>query len=337
MSSAMPNPIVTRHRFLHMTQPLPLPTSRGSSPQGSAQVLQLPFFFIVPARLLPSACQHQVSTNHLRDSHLILPPSLGDPAITVDDNAAFSNFDMAPDMVQILYKLRFVVSSMREPGKYDRDILGEASKPIRLLPFIEQSPPMVVNHSDPEYCLGLQTLLRKSVFKPSKYGRVSVSAQEPRGVKIQFDGVRFSSLQTSTILKLHFEALVTAAQPPKLDTLTTKLEAVTYYGSAPYSSRPARAEAIHDFQRSVYHETLKFPQRSLASVPWQPENQSFYAQIVVPVCLPSNKLLVPTFESCFISRQYILLLSVTMQQSASGLKTMKLRLPFQIFHVDSSG
>jgi hypothetical protein len=134
------------------------------------------------------------------------------------------------------------------------------------VPFIEESPPMTVDHSDPEYNFETQIVIRKSVFGLSKCGRVSMRAEQPGGAKIVLSGVGLSLLQTSTSLNLHFAALSTAAQPPKLDMLTTKLEAITYYGSAPYSSRPCRAEALQDPKRSVYHETLKLPQRTLESV-----------------------------------------------------------------------
>ncbi len=75
---------------------------------GSDEAFQLPFAFVVPGQLLPSAGQNEISTDNLRDNHLILPPCLGRPANidTAEGLTEFLAFDMTPEMAQIVYELR---------------------------------------------------------------------------------------------------------------------------------------------------------------------------------------------------------------------------------------
>ena len=69
---------MTKQPFLELYQPIPLPSIENEGPHA------VPFTFIVPEQLLPSSYGHEYRESLVKDSHLRLPPSLGDSALASD-------------------------------------------------------------------------------------------------------------------------------------------------------------------------------------------------------------------------------------------------------------
>src|SRR3954469_18309883 len=100
-----------KNRFLTLRQPINesnFPTPRIFE---AGRAYRFPFTFTIPSQLLPKACSHNVVSDQIRENHLLLPPSIGDP-----DLAGFGSTlldDLAPDMSRITYAIQVKIAQMR--------------------------------------------------------------------------------------------------------------------------------------------------------------------------------------------------------------------------------
>jgi hypothetical protein len=327
---------------------------------------QFPFTFTVPTQLLPKSCSHKVSSDHVRDCHLMLPPSLGDP-----DLAGFGGTlldDLAPEMSKIMYVIKVRIAQQR--GTEGIGILGEKSKKVRIKPALIEQPPLNIDGND-EYRPRQEKSVKKGLFK-GKLGTLSARTIQPNALVIP--GARTTDnkpITTMAKLLLRFDPTDEINAPPKLGSLATKLKVMTYYASTQRQSFPTRFTVGFDVSQGAYLESVPLSTLCIASAQWEkhpatsnPQNDeplerrdsgisdcsatsradaafaagvlpasknykngTFYtAQILVPVTLPTNKNFIPTFHSCLVSRTYTL----GMQFTAHGGASMNLKIPVQI-------
>jgi hypothetical protein len=354
------------HRFLVLRQPIAesdFPTPRIFE---AGRTYQFPFTFTIPAQLLPRSCSHQVSSDHVRDCHLMLPPSLGDP-----DLAGFGGTlldDLAPAMSKITYVIKVRIAHQR--GSDGISILGEKSKKVRIKPALIEQPPLNID-GNTEYRSRQDKTVRKGLFK-GKLGTLSARTIQPTPLVIP--GARTTGappITTMAKILLRFDPSDEACAPPKLGSLATKLKVSTYYASTPRQCFPNRKTIGFDASQGAYSENVALSNLCIASAHWEkqpatanPETQedierrdsgisdcstasnteatfaagilppsdgykngTFYTtQILVPITLPMNKNFIPTFHSCLVSRTYTL----GMQFSARGGATINLKIPLQI-------
>jgi hypothetical protein len=354
------------HRFLVLRQPIDeadFPTPRIFE---AGRTYRFPFQFTLPAQLLPKSCSHKVSSDHVRDCHLALPPSLGDP-----DLAGFGGTlldDFAPEMAKVLYAIRVRIAHQR--GTDGISILGEKSKKVRVKPALIEQPPLNVDGNN-EYRPKQEKTVRKGLFK-GKIGTLSARSIQPKALVIP--GARTTEnkpITTMARLLLRFDPSDENNSPPRLGSLATKLKVSTYYASSPRQNLPSRMTVGFDVSQGAYSENVALSNLCIASAQWvkhsaafNPEteedaerrdsgisdcstasstdaafaagilpasedykNGTFYtAQVFVPVTLPLNKNFIPTFHSCLVSRTYTL----GMQFSVHGGASLNLKVPIQI-------
>lgn len=335
--------------FLRLLQPLDMSAFSRPRVIRAGQTYKFPFTFVIPQKLLPQSCEH------VHDAHLNLPPSLGDP-MTASLNKALLD-DMAPEMSVITYAIRVRITIGRgTTGK--PIIMAENSKKLRIVPTVDEEPPLVMyGDVKDDYVLRKEKEIKKGLFK-SKLGTLTMESQQPKSLRLP--AVRSNNscpITTMATVKVRFDPSEEGAQPPRLNTLSAKLKASTFFSSVPMSELPSQAtESPYDSSRGVFVQSVPLSSRCVASAQWErhyasasdkslavpaiPKSCSshvrniFYtAQILVPITLPrSCKVFVPTFHSCLVSRVYSLGLQLSIQSPSPNITnpSLQLKLPIQI-------
>ena len=253
------------HRFLALRQPLS--DSDFPSPRifEAGKTYRFPFAFTIPAQLLPKSCTHPVVSDQVRDTHLQLPPSLGDP-----DLAGFGNTlldDLAPDMSKIVYGIKVRIAHQRVPDGH-MTILAERTKKVRVKPAFEEQAPLNIDGND-EYRPAQTKKIRKGLFK-GRLGTLSAQTVQPRPLVIP--GARTSNnkpIATVAKVVMRFDPADASSAPPKLSTLATKLKVSTHYASCPRQRFPARCTLGFDMTQGIYSESVPLSTLCIASAQWE--------------------------------------------------------------------
>lgn len=327
---------------------------------------KFPFTFNVPERLLPKACTHDVVADHVRDQHLMLPPSFGDPDLSGFGSTLLD--DLAPEMSKITYGVKVRIA---QRGLTDNliHILAERTKKVRVKPAFEEQAPLNLDGND-EYRPKQEKTIKKGLFK-GKLGTLAAQTIQPRPFNIP--GARTSDnkpVTTVAKLVLRFDPAEEGVQPPALSSLHTKLKVSTFYATTSRHTLPSRTHLALDMSQGVYAENVALNSLCITMAKWEehtaasnpaPERPTrrdsgisdctmesdsantfatgilapssnyksgtFYtAQILVPVTLTDKKNFIPTFHSCLISRTYTLGLQIAPQ----GGSNISLKVPVQI-------
>lgn len=347
--------------FLELKQPIDAAASPEDRVIRAGQPYKLPFMFVIPEHLLPQACRHAVDNDQVREAHLSLPPSLGDP-MAPGDGGIFMD-DLAPDMSTVSYAVKVRITRNRESdGK--AVILADVAKKVRVIPAYDEHPPLnVPAGKDDDYSMRKEKDLKKGIFK-GKLGRLTAEAVQPRSLRLHAPRSESSCrVTTMATLNLRFDPAEESAQAPKVGQLVTKLKAATFFASAPTQEIPSNSAAFRfDSRRGLFVETVNLSSRNVESVQWEKHTATSYpdrvnsvhsissavsipdpscayigrtyytSSIIVPVTLPENKSFVPTFHTCLMSRIYLLDFSLSVHTPGTSVTapTMHLKVPVQV-------
>lgn len=366
VASSAPASVRTQayHNFLKLTQPIDEAAFPEDSTFKENRSYRLPFTFVVPEKLLPHSCTHQTHNPSIQTAHLNLPPSLGDPMLSSDGVSLLN--DMAPDMSKIQYMIKVKILKNRETdGKIV--VLSDVQKKLRIIPAVEEQPPMNVPDDDEDYTMRREKDAKKGLFK-GKIGRITVEAAQPKCLQLPAPGTESTSnVSTMATVNLRFDPSDENTLPPKLGSIWSKLKVYTFFGSSAMRSIPSKSSTLmYDTHRSLFSETVPLASRCIESQQWErhesesdelvrrdsvfsvssgngataiPEasaaynGKSFYtAKILVPLNLPKNKAFIPTFHSCLVSRIYALDLTVSYHPPGTSVSSpmISLKLPIQI-------
>lgn len=364
------------HRFLKLEQPFleaELPRPRILE---AGKEYKFPFTFVVPEQLLPLACVHKIAHPIIRDSHLQLPPSFGDPILSGYGPTLLD--DMAPDMAKITYAVK--VKLLKDDGG-ETSTIAETSKKLRIKPAYEEQPPIDIDGTHEDYCHRQEKTIRKGVLK-GKLGRLVIEASQPKSFCLPAVpvGEAISAVSTMAKVVLRFDPASESCPPPRLGSLSSKLKVCTYFATTPRQALPSRTQMNFDMTQGYISDMVQLSSMCVASVDWKkheawesPESRrastlstmstmsrmtigsntlspgvipdasssykenSFYtASILVPSSLPTTKHLVPTFHSCLVTRQYALHLNLSTHGQPLG-PSVNLKLPIQISSEGSVG
>ncbi|KAJ4365504.1 hypothetical protein N0V95_000439 [Ascochyta clinopodiicola] len=354
------------HRFLTLRQPINMSDFPSPRVFEAGRIYRFPFTFNIPAQLLPKACNHGVVSEHVRDTHLMLPPSFGDPDLSGFGSVLLD--DLAPEMAKIVYGVKVRIA---QRGLSDNAIhvIGERLKKVRVKPAFEEQAPLNIDGFD-EYRPKQEKVIKKGLFK-GKLGTLTAQTMQPRPFNIP--GARTSDnkpITTVAKLVLRFDPAEEGAKPPALHTLHTKIKVSTFYASSARHNLPSRTHLAFDMSQGVYAEGVALNSLCISKAKWEehiaalnPAPESlvrrdsglsdcstasgsanafatgilppssnykkgvFYsAQILVPVTLTEKKSFIPTFHSCLISRAYTL----SLQFAPQGGSNISLKVPVQI-------
>ncbi|KAL3458613.1 hypothetical protein BJX64DRAFT_266241 [Aspergillus heterothallicus] len=359
---AVPGRSGATQTFLRLRQPIQdssYPTPRVIEP---ARTYQFPFTFVVPRGLLPHVCSHSKKNAHVQNSHTLLPPSLGDPMLAHDGKTLLD--DMSPDMARVTYQIRAEV--LQKPVVGPAKSLKVTQRKIRIIPAVEEEPPLTVLDDDLIYRTRKEKDVKRGTMRP-RQGRLVAAASQPRPLQLSPPNKESESVSTVATVHLRFDP-VGDEQPPRLGTVWSKLRVATYYAAHPWEDYPnAMVSVVGSTGEGVYYDTVPLSKMCLASAQWTKQANStlvrrdslqstssaesitgpsacfsgdvyYTASVVVPVTLPKDKAFVPTFHSCLISRVYTLDLCVSYHTPNMNIltPTVSLKLPIQVTSSPSS-
>ncbi|PWY72267.1 hypothetical protein BO70DRAFT_279101, partial [Aspergillus heteromorphus CBS 117.55] len=327
----------------------------------AGETYNLPFTFVVPSHLLPDVCRHSRNNLQLTDAHTQLPPSLAG-SMVLDDGRNLLD-DLAYESSQICYAI--TVSITEKPSVVGKPMknLVTLSKRIRIVSSKEEEPPLNVLEGDDEYCLQKMKTVHRGVMR-RKVGCLAAVASQPRPLQLFSSKTEASSPgAVGTTATVHLRFTPEGDEPPlKLGTVSTTLNATTFYGSTPWTDFPSKS--VHrdrTLGKESYTKTVPISSMSISSIRWEkhnttaendgdfaslslssskdtmissPGNTVYTTSITVPITLPKDKTFVPTFHSCLISRVYSLDVNISYHTPGANLLTsgISLKLPVQIIH-----
>ncbi|KAE8155264.1 hypothetical protein BDV25DRAFT_167712 [Aspergillus avenaceus] len=325
--AAIPNPVEARHDFLQMFHPIDdaqYPSPRSFKP---GRKYQFGFAFIVPTRL-PNICSHRLDNPHLKHAHTLLPPSLGDPMLTNGGRALLD--DMSSELCRIAYRIR--VSILASSHVHDNGILKSTAKKVRIMPAIDEEPPLTTPDSGKDHTTQDTKDIRVGLTR-KKQGTLSITTSQPSPLQLHPPSEAPNPTTTTATINLRFDPIGNNEQPPKLSAVESKIRVSTFYATTPWPDFPSSSHA-DSLSRLYYTKVLPLSSLCVTSTRWKRcVGEGFYtASIVVPITLPESKAFVPTFHSCLISRVYALDLCVFCQTPDVTLSSpcLSLRIPVQV-------
>lgn len=347
------------HNFVRLVQPMDSSAFPNPRVIEAGKTYRFPFTFVVQDTLLPQSCVHAKTPSFPEGGHMKPPPSLGDPLLASMGKSLMD--DMAPDMGTIAYSVKGRITSGRGPsGKHKT--MAEGSKKLRIIPAMEEQPPLDVNIEGDDrydYKMRREKTIKKGTFK-GKLGTIVVQSTQPQSLKLPYSRGPDAdcSPTTMTTVNVRFDPIEESSQPPGLNTLQAKLKVATFFASVPMDEIPTKSSHFHySSVRGIYVETLSLSSRCLSNIEWQKRTSStsdlincpnsgiptpskaysggsFYtAKVVVPITLPTgNKVFVPSFNSCLVSRIYALdfYLSINTPNATVTDPMLHLKLPIQV-------
>lgn len=141
------------------------------------------------------------------------------------------------------------------------------------------------------------------------------------------------SASTAVTLDLRFEP-TGEEQPPQLGTVRSGIRVFTFSSTKPWTDYPSPAfeKCLALLGYQVHTKAVTCPTLSIADSQWMKHPTYYTTSVVVPITLPKDKVFVPTFHSCWISRIYSLDLSVSYHAPNVNImtSTASLRIPIQV-------
>ena len=255
-----------RHTFLKLLQPIDpshLPEDRNAK---AGVKYQFPFTFVVPEHLLPHVCQHPVERPDLRDAHLHLPPSFGDPMLCMDGQSLMD--DMAPEMSRISYQVRVKMVKRTNSGKLV-DIADKAVR-VKIIPARQDEPPIDIPEDSKDYELRREKGVKKGLFKIGKIGRLVAETNQTRPLRLPPPNSKTRApVSIMTCVNLRFDPYDSNTPPPSLGSLVSKLRAETFFGATPYRRYPSRNNVnAWDTMKGFYCDSVELSSRCVSTVTW---------------------------------------------------------------------
>ena len=209
-----------------------------------------------------------------------------------------------------------------------------------------------------DYIMRREKNIRKGTFQ-KKLGRLVVQSAQPQSLKLPYArGPNVDCTPTTmATLNVRFDPVDESSPLPSLNTLQAKLKVATCFASVPMDEIPTKSSDFHcSSVRGIFVESLNLSSLCLSKIEWDkqtpstdlsnPRNSripnpskaynggSYYtAKVAVPVSLSKgNKVLVPSFHSCLVSRMYALDLYLSLSTPGTTVTdpTIQLKLPLQV-------
>lgn len=347
------------HQFLKLQQPGLQQLYPEDLVLRAGKIYDFPFIFAVPQQLLPRICQHHVQNDAVREAHYRLPPTFGDKGLDTGKGLD----DMAPEMASIRYGVFAKITEIRTKGDDTyRSVLASKARRLRVIPAVEEQPPLDVHSEDKEYVMRKEKLIRKGLLK-GKVGSLVMEAAQPASIKMSSYNNPDAQLATMATIMLRFDPLEENTAPPKLGNLSSKLKVSTFFASTARNNFPVKHQSLMDLCQGMHTEQLTLSSRCVANVEWVKQEPSKYhglqrrdsatstssletgeipepsehykggsfwtARLIVPVSLPNNKAFPPTFHTCLVSRIYTLKFDLAISSVGLG-SSMEVKVPVQV-------
>lgn len=335
-----------RRQFLLLRAPVDKSLFPASQVLEPGRLYKIPFTLVVPDRV-SWGCEHHTANEHVKQSHGMLPPSLG-------------STDMAPAGCEISYLVRATILRNSSKETKVRKEIASMKKRVRIIPIVEEEPPIHVSHHGKMYRDQTDTTVKMGpLHLGKKMGCLTMTSSQPAPIQLRSQDGKCEAANSSAMMHLRFDP-VGHEQPPQLQTVSSHLKVSTVFATIDMHDYPSTVPQLVYFPgaRDIEITTVGLSKQTVSSTQWvkhvtdveslsssttwAADNgpMAFYtAEIEVPVALPQGKkAFVPSFHSCLISRIYSLELSIS-YQSVSGRgwsATGDLSVPIQLTTMNES-
>lgn len=270
--------ILRDHTFLRMShpvQPTDLPENRLARRWQSHII---PFDLTVPDALLPYSCSHAIADESvMRKAHLLLPPSIG----ISRTNGIFVD-NLGPKKAKVAYSIHVRVRKYFPNGGF---MVLQKARPVCVIPTRDEEPPISIEENDPCYTLSKEkdVFQRFSAFgKP--VGRLVVNIAELNSLKLprSCDDLGESPTWTASV-DLRFQPTSQGEPPPRLDSITIRLQSFTFLGTSPYETIPRPGDSHEDrVENTRYMDTTRLGNCILKGVVWARQGSTAIARYLTP-------------------------------------------------------
>lgn len=207
---------------------LRMPLSESDLPQSrvfeAGVTYIIPFNFVVPHQLTIGACSHHTASLSVREQHLRLPPSVG---VWEDD-------DQAPEMARVEYAIK--ARAIRKTAEGTAQVkLMEGSHMVKVMPALPEDAPLDITFLDERYTLSKKKTIRKGLFS-GKMGKLTATTSQPGAIMLGIDGRDAS--HTTARISLEFAPSSMDAPVPKINSISGKVQAVTFFSASPQDNLP---------------------------------------------------------------------------------------------------
>lgn len=322
----------------------------------------IPFTFVVPSQLAPSACCHDCS-GMVQKQHLRLPPTMG----------SWDGGDQAPETVQVEYSIKAIVSKDKEHSGQVK--LLEAEHHLRILPVSSEEPPLHITPEDKKYRLAHGKMRRQNLFSP-RTGYLRAAAIQPNPVEFSLNALG----ARGSFIRIDLEFVPTAGMlPPDIHAVAAKIRSTTHFSITtinylPNVGKPAENALcpvvtystankinIDNPPRVVWDRQYSTSLRGYTRKPHLEQQERALESPIAEVCLgglgsddtgrnnpikhvatldipftlptANKQIFLPTFHSCLISRTYSINLTLAVGTFGTALS---LSIPIQVVVKDPS-
>jgi hypothetical protein len=254
-------PTHTFRSFMKLRMPLTESDFPESRVFEAGKSYTIPFNFVVPHNLTISSCTHSCVSNAVKEQHLRLPPTVG----------FWEGDDQAPDMVHIEYAIK--ARAFKKPDPAAKQVkLMEGSYTVKVLPSLPEDAPLDITFRDERYKMEKSKTIRKSLFSP-KTGQMTVATAQPGAIMLSADGRDAST--THIRANLEFAPSSIDTTPPKINSISAKLQAFTFFSAIPTDDMPNLGS------RSTYSTTNSLSYSATTSLFTVPVNKVSWEQVPV--------------------------------------------------------
>lgn len=259
-----------------------------------------PFSFVIPDALPFDSCSEKIPSGN---GHLQLPPSVD-----------YSSDRFCPEMCSVVYYIHAEVVIGKERL--------HATRQVQLLPLYPEQPPRFgADGEDNETHMSDSTALRLSLLG-AKMGRVTVRAREAKPLYLPPDQPHHGS----TIAPIRLDLVLSRLHPdpgfPADCQVKVTLEAVTYFTALPMVKLPTS-------QGQLFSASMCSWKNKSIGLTWSGnKDDSHSSSIVVPIPVPSDTSVIPTFHHCYVAREYFAKVELTVGYS----RTLRIKVPVQIYN-----
>lgn len=307
--------IVRRHMNLasHSVPESSLPRERILRPGFS---YSFPFVIQIPeAKNLANSPTSAPDDDLAAPEFLRISPTLGSPPeFLIAEN------DLPGNIARISYRLRGTVRVCRAR---DSARLDCAYNYIHITPSYSLSP-IALGRVGERSSYTSQSVIVKGKLKKLNYGVIEMQMPQLSALSMATQGAKTAPL------KVFFRPDVLTDVPPSVSQITVNLVSRTIYSeTGSFTTSPPSADQPGV---NIVRQKVNLTKLSPSSDPWRldPEVGAHCAIFQIPLSLPADKRIVPTFESCFITRDYMIETSLQLDSKSSP----KLSVPVNIVASD---
>lgn len=247
--------------FMKLRMPIPPSSIPSSRVFEAGKPYSIPFHFVVPHQLTLGACNHHCSCPAVREQHLRPPPTVG----------FWEADDQAPEMAQVEYAIKARAYRRAEDGSSAKFMEGYHM--VKVLPAQPEDAPLDITFRDERYNLSKSRTIRKNLFA-AKAGKLTATATQPRAVMLAADG--HGAASSTARVELQFAPTSAETAPPKINSISGKITAATFFGAAPTDLLPnLGSRAAYTANPSLsYTTTNTLFSNPIDRVGWQQRNTS---------------------------------------------------------------